>query len=1199
MVKSNSSKRTRDTESKLKGRPSKKKKKVTAISPYSASTTRKASVSKTTKNIKKQTPQSKQKQQPKKNTSGKKAQTKSSLKTPPPNSKSRTDTTKGPKLKCTSSIFRDHLTGRVYYESCDNLKMPFSDYLIKRPPVNEDGFYPIKTFSVHVGDTVAVQVDSNMTGSPPKKCRGPGPKKNQMWYPFNVPWTTCQILAIYQNHSPKSKKEEEPYYFIAQFFNRKTEIKVSEIPMHEVSNTKNDNNRVIPNACKNMEEVFETDIIDVESSFESILAMAKIVTPDNDEKTETKTTAISKGRNENELFVEQFCQMYISLNDEENGRLRYHISKRDGICLYFDDQFTKIIQQFIEKHEDVIDIIKLRRFARGIYCFYLYCSRQDKKLKDGFITSHLNIVHQRMIHGDGDDNHYGNSNDGDNGSDDEVGDDQSNTQSNQDVDDDVESISARKCMNNESMNFASPGSPSAAHSTQSCVASSPSSTSSSSTTMQAETSSLPFHVDVSALKAFYSSIDIEIPWDNYSMKFKKGKHEILDDVSDQKWTVSVGDTVAIHVEDNTRKSYTKYHYINHSQKYYPLDVPWWTAEIVSIYLRLDNIDGARRLRETSSNIDKNQHTSSKRSITCGAFVLEVRWFYRQCDIPGTIRSKKKEATTEIGIEEIFETDEIGEIETTSLLGKVQLFSHPNHEEHHIIDPSTGMPIINLLCHQLWSVYRKTLLPIGSSENRIQRGMMYSKYMRPDGAARAALSTSSSIDGNIRHLNWQQHFQDTISKLSLAEASAAGGGNESNNIIGREKEQHQIKSFLQNAITTIDSDKEVDVQKSNLFVLFVGGAPGTGKTVSVRSIVYRLKQDQAKGNISAFDFVSVNGMEMRHPFDLYARLWEAVSPHKQSCPPNEALARLELFFGGNAKAKKQGSKSRKRRIIVLMVDEIDYIVTKKETVLYNLFDWPKRGYSSHSEAQLIVIGISNTLNLPERLHPRLQSRIGKDRCIYGAYGVDDSIQIINGKLGSSSSSNPGNIFHPDAIKFAARKISSESGDIRKVFHMCKAAAENVLNDLESGKRNLPRNQAHLGIIGIHDVQKASQAMFHSMYRLSVSNASDFEVLLFISLASLKRVSGRGGFNVKEVLTKMDSVASSFGDERYLPAPNCAELLRMLNRLGESRIIGLNGGYGYACTNTTITFQMEDYEIVSALKGTCHEALSAKFIPSLLF
>lgn len=50
-----------------------------------------------------------------------------------------------------------------------------------------------------------------------------------------------------------------------------------------------------------------------------------------------------------------------------------------------------------------------------------------------------------------------------------------------------------------------------------------------------------------------------------------------------------------------------------------------------------------------------------------------------------------------------------------------------------------------------------------------------------------------------------------------------------------------------------------------------------------------------------------------------------------------------------------------KLRVLLIDELDALVTKKQTLLYNLFDWP-----CHSHSKLLVIAIANTMDLPEKL-----------------------------------------------------------------------------------------------------------------------------------------------------------------------------------------------------------------------------------------
>ena len=45
-----------------------------------------------------------------------------------------------------------------------------------------------------------------------------------------------------------------------------------------------------------------------------------------------------------------------------------------------------------------------------------------------------------------------------------------------------------------------------------------------------------------------------------------------------------------------------------------------------------------------------------------------------------------------------------------------------------------------------------------------------------------------------------------------------------------------------------------------------------------------------------------------------------------------------------------------------------------------------------------MGIFNTINIPERLHSRVQSRLKKATCIYRAYKAEESANILKARLG---------------------------------------------------------------------------------------------------------------------------------------------------------------------------------------------------------
>jgi origin recognition complex subunit 1 len=56
-----------------------------------------------------------------------------------------------------------------------------------------------------------------------------------------------------------------------------------------------------------------------------------------------------------------------------------------------------------------------------------------------------------------------------------------------------------------------------------------------------------------------------------------------------------------------------------------------------------------------------------------------------------------------------------------------------------------------------------------------------------------------------------------------------------------------------------------------------------------------------------------------------------------------------------------------------MDELDQLVTAKQDVIYNFFNWPTLANSN-----LVVIAVANTMDLPERVMTgRVRSRLGKD------------------------------------------------------------------------------------------------------------------------------------------------------------------------------------------------------------------------------
>jgi len=1004
-------------------------------------------------------------------------------------------------------------------------------------------------------------------------------KKAAPWYPFEDSYGPCQILAIHREMSTTAKDHD--YKIDVRWFHRKTEVQ-GETPVN-ARDFKEEHVMEWENMpSQEVAEIVETGAGAIgKDLFPSMLVgWCSLVDYASKLDGDVVHQIISKSANIKSIqlgrdgvpLIKYICKSFLS-DDKAMSHILRHTGKCHAEDMYT-QEFVSVEKLLCEMIEEGYDVLPTRRLVRGLRCLGMDEMHTSNLLKTCLTPS----SHAGM---DFKDEEFGNVELDEDAE--ELVDDASIKSS----DDDVEVMEHDGQSNDKTTKLVKIA---ATNEVESEVESN--------SDLEVEDESMwasekPFHVDISAKKAFYMSMNVTPPSHLYAIENTVNGEE--------EWQVSVGDVVAIQVDvGSVRRRQSKRmssELLNH-----PYSVCWWCAEVLTIYRDLDSTNEAKLLKKTSKDVAEG--TASKEY---SQFQLELRWLYRMEDIPGFAHSKSE---AEDSLVELFETDDVDVFPANTLLGPVTVHSEAA--------PSTplasfhqGMPLVHFLCHRFWTLHRKTLMPIGSAETRFQRGMMYSKFLGRGSAIRASFeqatgNTDTSVGLNITSSDWKARFHDTISKLSLAEASAVESGVE---VIGREAQQTQIKSFLHSAVKGVNMKDMTDVRNSNVFALFIGGPPGTGKTASVTSIIYQLRKEQAAGSIPEFTFVSLNGMEMRHPFDTYVRLWEAVSPNKEKLNRPKALAKLQLYFSDSSPLKKVSRQQKgddTRRAVVLLVDEIDYLVTKKESILYNLFDWPMTGYENKSDAQLIVIGISNTLNLPERLHVRLQSRIGKQRCIFNSYSADDSLKIIEGKLGVSINEGK-TIFHRDAIRFASRKIASESGDIRKVFQLCKSAAENVFNLLVSGKKTLPTNSSCQGVIGVGDIQIAAKEMFNSILHLAVSHATSYQALLFVALASLQRNTGRerGGFAIEEVVTKMESMANSLGSRKYIPCPQYHMVIGMLCPLGEAGILKLstpNGSQGICGTNgagTLVTLNMDAFEVLSSLKDTLHYPLAQKFLGQKLF
>lgn len=148
-------------------------------------------------------------------------------------------------------------------------------------------------------------------------------------------------------------------------------------------------------------------------------------------------------------------------------------------------------------------------------------------------------------------------------------------------------------------------------------------------------------------------------------------------------------------------------------------------------------------------------------------------------------------------------------------------------------------------------------------------------------------------------------------------------------------------------------------------------PGTGKTATTLEVINTLRIKKVN-----FSFLHINAMSLTNPNLVYIIIYESITGRRVA--PASAALFLDEFFKKKDKTKLLTMEINKGPI--KSWQEVA-LVTKKQTLLYNLFDWP-----CHQNSKLLVISIANTMDLPERMLVKINSRIGNNRLVYEPYNL---------------------------------------------------------------------------------------------------------------------------------------------------------------------------------------------------------------------
>ncbi|XP_058035214.1 origin recognition complex subunit 1 [Ahaetulla prasina] len=302
-------------------------------------------------------------------------------------------------------------------------------------------------------------------------------------------------------------------------------------------------------------------------------------------------------------------------------------------------------------------------------------------------------------------------------------------------------------------------------------------------------------------------------------------------------------------------------------------------------------------------------------------------------------------------------------------------------------------------------------------------------------------------------------------------------------------------------------------------MYISGVPGTGKTATVHEAIHYLQQAAENDEIPAFQFIEINGMKLTDPNQAYVLILKLLTGQKTTA--NHAAELLKKMFC---------TPGSKRKTVVLVVDELDLLWTRKQNVMYNLFDWP-----TQKNAKLIVLTIANTMDLPERIMmKRVASRLGLTRMSFQPYTYKQLQQIISSRI------NQLKAFEEDAVQFISRKVAALSGDARRCLDICRRSTE--ICELNS-KRGVS------GLVNMAHVMQAVDEMFSSPYINAIRNASlQEQIFLKATIAEYHRL-GLEEATIQQIFHQHVALCRLEG----LPTPTISDIMAISSRLGACKLL----------------------------------------------